>query len=251
VEHLVSRYGADGLTLLESFGDDSILMVNRLEAYMDVSTVKRTIRDGPESLQSLSYWSDEMLIQYGDELAERAARDAIALRAAEELSLLEDLAGPEARDLLTVIAQNSIQGEGDRIVLGRWVPGSLDQGFIGTAREESALYYGPNPGLEAAFDHLDPAAQEDLFWAVNREALQQAVDLGWEIDYSLDGLDPVSRLEDIQAVKALSMGDLQTAESLYGGELPFRMREIDFLLDQGYEYQIDAEDNSIQLFRND
>ena len=116
----------------------------------------------------------------------------------------------------------------------------MDEGFIGVARAENSLFYGTNPGLQKALEDLATADQEKLFWAVNEEVLQTAVDSKWKIDYSFSGFSQRELDNEILAVQALATGQSREEVVEVLGKFPFRMREVEFLVKQGYKYEVDT-----------
>jgi hypothetical protein len=141
---IIGAYGDEGIALLSIYGDDAINIIHKIEKLSD-DALEKALQQGPDAIKALSYWDEDNLIKYGDELVSRAVQDAKALKAASELAKMKNIDSPEARELIEIIAENSIVGEGDRLILGKWIEGSLDEGFIGKARSENALFYGTNP----------------------------------------------------------------------------------------------------------
>jgi hypothetical protein len=245
---LLQRYGQDVIPLLKANGADAITLANRLTPLIGENNLKLALEQSPEAVIALSHWTDDELAKYGDELVSRATTDAIAFDAAVKLSKIEDLQGSEAKNLLRIIAKNSIQGDGSRIILGKWFDGNFDEGFIGVARAEDANFYGPSRGLEAAFNNLSPQQKEQYLWAVNQAALEEAVISGWKIDYSFDGLSTRDIDKEIRAIDAIAVGNSSEVVDIYG-RFPFRMREIEFLVSQGYVHTIDETTQIIHWFK--
>ncbi len=270
---IIGAYGDDGIALLLRFGDktdDAIALVKEfgtpaakvldavdltsaktLLTTLNASSLEYAIKQGPEAVKALSYWPDSYLIKYGDELILRAKDDARALEAASKLVKLKDLNTKEAQDLIDTIAYNSIQGGGNRLVLGKWVNnGTLDNGFIGVARADGALFYGTNPGLAKIFSGSTDLPQQDLFWAVNNRVLEISVAHDFKIDYSLDGIDRDSIRREITAIKAIaSKKSQEDVAKIMGGSFPFRFKEVKVLVDQGYIFEIDKAANVIHWIK--
>jgi hypothetical protein len=240
-------YGREGIQLIKDQGEDAVhlmqlvdvVQANRLFDALDPVEIDTIIDLEPEAVRALSYWDDEVLRLHGSELTRRADEDAIALQAAQELAQLDDLNGPEARELIQTIAENSMQGDGDVLVIGKWVEGTLDEGFIGVAREEGASFYGPNPGLDKVFTDLEPSQKEEYLWAIDEEALRLADEAKLSVDYSFDSLNDREVQRDIYAINLLESGESESVASIFGGRIPFRLREAEFLMDQGYVFSVD------------
>ncbi len=238
---IIREYGKDGINLLKVYGNDATNIVKKIEKLSDDAS-RKAWKQGPEAMKALSYWSEEDLIKYGDELVSRAAQDAKALKAASELAKIKNIDTPKAQKLIKTIANESIIGDGNRLILGKWIEGSLDDGFIGKARSEKALYYGTNPGLQKIIDsmgNLNRAEKDKLFWAINEQVLQKAVDSKWKIDYSFNGFEGDEISREVAAVEAIVAGQSHDEVAEILGKFPFRMREVEFLVKQGYTYEID------------
>ena len=274
---IIGSYGDEGITLLLKFGDDTREAINLVKQYgtpavkvldaVDLTSAKKlltamdnsaidldyVITLGPDAVRALSYWPDDFLAKYGDELVLRAKDDARTLEAASKLVKLNDLNSKEARDLIDTIAYNSIQGDGNRLVLGKWVnDGTLDNGFIGVARADGALFYGTNPGLEKILSESTDVVeeQEALFWAVNNRVLEISVAHDFKIDYSLDGIDPDLIQQEIRGIKAIASKKRQEdVAKIMGGSFPFRFREVEVLVDNGYIFEVDRAANIIHWIK--
>ena len=263
---IIGGYGDEGITLLLKFRDDTADAIKLVKQYgtpavkvldaVDLTSAKTllttldngaldyAITQGPDAVRALSYWPDDFLVKYGDELVLRAKDDARTLEAASKLAKLKDLNSKEAQDLIDTIAYNSIQGDGNRLVLGKWVnDGTLDNGFIGVARADGALFYGTNPGLEKILSESTDVVeeQEALFWAVNNRVLEVSVAHDFKIDYSLDGIDPDDIRNEVNAISAIASGKSRDEVAEYfGGKFPFRMREVEVLISHGYIFEVDG-----------
>jgi hypothetical protein len=266
--NIIGAHGDEGITLLLKFGDDTGDAINLVKQYgtpavkvldaVDLPSAKKlltamdksaidldyAIAQGPDAVRALSYWPDDFLVKYGDELVLRAKDDARTLEAASKLAKLKDLNSKEAQDLIDTIANNSIRGDGNRLVLGKWVnDGTLDNGFIGVARADGALFYSTNPGLEKIlYESTDVVKeQEALFWAVNNRVLEISVAHDFKIDYSLDGIDPDDIPNEVKAISAIASGkNRDEVAEYFGGKFPFRMREVEVLISHGYKFEVDG-----------
>ncbi|MGB7876762.1 MAG: Ig-like domain repeat protein, partial [Anaerolineales bacterium] len=227
---LIRNYGKEGIALLKAHGDDAINIVIKVERLSD-DAFEKAWQQGPDAMKALSFWDEEDLIKYSDELVSRAPQDAVVLKAASKLAGMKNIDSDEAQELIKIIAENSIIGDGDRLILGKWVEGSLDAGFIGKARSENALFYGTNPGLQKIIDSMDNLSgseKEKLFWAVNEQVLQKSIDRNWKIDYSFNGFDGDEIVNEIAAIEAIAGGKSRAdVEKFFNGKFPFRMREIE------------------------
>lgn len=246
--HLIGEYGYEGIALLRTYGPESLVYVNRLTPLLGDESFGVALKQGPDAVEALTHWSDDMLLKYGDELALRAGNDAKALKASVELAKLNNTTSPEARELIDIIAKNSAQGNGDRLVLGKWVnDGTLDSGFIGVARADGSQYFFANPGMSKAFKDLNPAEKDELYWAINEQVLSNMVASVDKIDYSFNGLNPAKIEDEIAAIDAIVNGksEADVISILDAKNFPFRMREVKFLLSKGYTYEIDEVKNMI------
>ena len=104
---IIGGYGDKGITLLLKFGDDTGEAINLVKQYgtpavkvldaVDLTSAKTlltklndgaldyAISQGPDAVRALSYWPDDFLVKYGDELVLRAKDDARTLEAASKL----------------------------------------------------------------------------------------------------------------------------------------------------------------------
>ena len=241
---IIGRYGTPAVNLLRNLDPKA---ANKLLKNLDEDVIEYTMAQGPDAMTALSYWPDDFLKKYGEELALRAKQDARALEAALLFSRLDNITTQEARELLDTIAYNSIQNSGDRLVLGKWVSGTLDEGFIGAARADGALFYGTNPGIEEIFANSSKLDSEDLYWAVNNRVLEVAIEQEVKIDYSLSGLLTKDIPLEIDAIGAIQSGMTsgEVAEVFFEGKFPFRMKEVEVLVSHGYTFTVDAVNNIV------
>lgn len=269
---IIGAYGDNGIALLLKYGDNADEAIDLVKQFgtpavkvldavdlksakalltlLDGKSLDYAIEQGPGAIKALSYWPDDFLVKYGDELVLRVKDDTKVLEAAAKLAKLKNLNTKEAQDLIDTIAYNSIQGGGSRLVLGTWVPGTLDEGFIGVARSEGALFYGTNPGLDKILSESTDLSQEDLFWAVNNRVLEISVEHDFKIDYSLKGLDLDSMQNEINAMNAIAFGKSREEVSAYfGGRFPFRMREVEVLIKNGYKFEVDITTNMVHWIK--
>ena len=263
---IIGAYGEEGITLLLSYGDEAIDVVKeygtpavnllrnldpnsveKLLKNLDEDVIEYAMAQGPDAVVALSYWPDDFLEKYGDELALRATQDARALEAALKYAQLDDINTQEAKELLDIIAYNSIQNSGDNLVLGKWISGTLDEGFIGAARADGALFYGTNPGIEEIFAKASNVDPEDLYWAVNNRVLEVVIEQEVRIDYSLSGLLAKDIPHEIDAIGAIQSGMTsgEVAEMFFEGQFPFRMKEVEVLVANGYTFAVDATNNIV------
>jgi hypothetical protein len=270
---IIGAYGDNGIALLLKFGDktdEAIALVQEfgtpavkvLDAVdltsaktllntLDDDALNYALKQGPDAMKALSYWPDDFLKKYGDELVLRVKDDVKALEAASKLVKLKNLNTREARELIDTIAYNSIQGDGNRLVLGKWVEGSLDEGFIGVARADGALFYGTNPGLDKIFSGSADLPQEDLFWAVNNRVLEVSVAHDFKFDYSLNGIDSVDVEREIKAIDDILSGSSRDdVAKAFDGKFPFRMREVEVLVKNGYMFEVDEVNQVIHWFKS-
>jgi hypothetical protein len=91
-----------------------------------------------------------------------------------------------------------------------------------------------------SMDNLNGAEKEKLFWEINEQVLQKAVDSKWNVDYSFNGFDANEIRKEVEAIEALVEGASQEViEKIYDGKFPFRMREVQYLVKNGYEHVLD------------
>jgi hypothetical protein len=207
----------------------------------------------------LSYWDYESLALFGDELADRAVPDARSLDAATRLvTLLDegplDADSPAIRELIDTIAENSIQGTGELMLLGRWTP-SRQSGYVGDAHLGGATYFETNPGVGELFQTLPDNIQRELFWQINERVLETQEASGVTFAHTLQGFQTDQVLAEVRAIDLLAEGDgpaalaiLQEADLASGG-LPFRMMEAQWLLARGYSFEVDLQAEVVRWFR--
>ena len=264
---IIGAYGNEGIALLQKFGDnpdDAISLVKefgtpavRILQTVDITSAAKilnsldddvldyAIKQGSDAVSALSYWPDKFLLTYGEELVLRAKQDARALKAAQRIVQIDNLNSQEAKELLDIIAYNSIQNSSERLVLGKWVSGTLDEGFIGVARADGALYYGTNPGIEKIFQDAKNNDPEALYWAVNNRVIEIAIEQDMIIDYSLSGLSARDIPLEIAAIQAIESGKKrdEVSQMFRDKNFPFRMREIEVLVAHGYGFTVDELNN--------
>jgi VIT1/CCC1 family predicted Fe2+/Mn2+ transporter len=218
--------------IVARFGDEG---AERL-ATLDASLVATAHAQGEGAVPALLGWSADDLAQFGAELAERSGRDAQALRALDRLLELDDLSSPEALELIDEIGMSSVQGSGDRFVIGRWV--SHGEGYVNDARLDGGVFFETNPEiyqrLVDRFGRGDPRVQQ-ILWEANQASIRQAIADGLPFDYSLARMDPERYARERNAVLLYAGGQVDRALSLLGtGTVPTSLREVELLLQAGY-----------------
>ena len=209
-----------------------------------------------ERYDPLSHWDYENLAVFGDELADRIVPDATALDAGSRLVTLFnegplDLNSPQARELIDTIAENSIQGSGDLMILGRWTQ-SRRTGYVGDAGLLDGTYFETNPGLRDVFEAMPADTRREVFWAINERVLEMQEASGMNFVHTLRGLRPEDALADASAIDLLALGEPTAAlhslqdVDLATNALPFRMLEAQWLLEHGYIYEVDLESQLIR-----
>lgn len=142
--------------------------------------------------------------------------------------------------MIQEIADNSIQGSGDRFVLGNWI--SHGDGYVADARANGGVWYESHPDiynkLEELYGKGDPRIDQTL-WQINEAALQKQIDKRIDFDYSLMSIKNIGEYEvEIKYVKLLESGNvtdvLKRLGRKEGDALPARLKEIQLLLDIGY-----------------
>ena len=111
------------------------------------------------------------------------------------------------------------------------------------------MYYrGFVIGLEKVFETVDPKLIDSYFWAVNEQALQVAIEKGWKIDYTFDGLSKKEIRNEIRAMDSIASDNKEKVIEIFDG-FPFRMKEVEFLLNQKYIYEIDVLANIVHWIK--
>jgi len=194
----------------------------------------------------LSKWKPEELQKFGIELVLRAEKDAKALKALDELTKLDiNSSDPtvraEVNQLIQEIAENSIQGSGERFVLGVWdSENGIAGGYVEEWRRNGGMLYQSHPDVYTELKAAFPDEYQDILWEINKTALQMQISQGMDFDYSLASLKTIDDYnEEVGYVKLLVAGNetavlaaLETA--LERSTLPARLKEVQLLLDAGY-----------------
>jgi len=192
---------------------------------------------GDGALPALLGWQADDLAQFGSELVSRSGRDAQALRALDRLVELDDLSSPQALELIDEIGMSSVQGSGDRFVIGRWV--SHGEGYVNDARLDGGVFFETHPEvyqrLVDTFGPGDPHI-EQVLWQANQAPIRQAIADGLPFDYSLARMDPQRYVRERNALLQHADGQVDRALSVLGtGTVPTSLREVELLLQAGYE----------------
>jgi hypothetical protein len=148
----------------------------------------------------------------------------------------------EVQDLMEEVAEISLQGRGDRLVLGIWRD-SREIGYVGTARLEGGMFFDTS---DEVWELLKKSGVDP--WKVNDAFVRQYVVDGGQFEYSLRDL--ADRETEIAALRALLAGNEEEALKLIGKDsLPYRLREAKVLLGEGYFFKVDIPAELIRLRR--
>jgi len=146
------------------------------------------------------------------------------------------------------MAENSVQGSGDRFVLGTWDnQNGIAGGYIAEWRANGGMVYNSHPDVYAELKAAFPNDYEDILREINQAAIQKYIDDGLAFDYSLLGLEPSDVEDEIAAIGNVEMGDLDAAKKLLGDRA--RLMEVQMLVDAGYTSTIDQANNIIHWMK--
>lgn len=148
---------------------------------------------------------------------------------------LDDLSSPQALKLIDEIGMSSVQGSGDRFVIGRWV--SHGEGYVNDARLDGGVFFETHPEvyqrLVERFGRGDPRI-EQILWRANQAPIRQAIADGLPFDYSLARLAPERYAREPNALLLYADGQVDRALAVLGsGTVPARLREVELLLQAG------------------
>lgn len=251
---VVIKYGSDPSNLTDAaklfgvLGDPAISKNVISTAFNAGSAIGNK---GPEALRALSGWSDAPgnLLKnetIAKELAQRAGKDSKVLEALSKLKELTDMNSPEAKALIAIMAENSVNFSkfDSRFVLGKW--DSFTSGYVQYVRVNGGQFYSSHPEVYSILTaNFTEAKAGDILWAINKNALQGSISNGTPFVYSLEGIvNPAIERQAIQAVKA---GDWNLVNSLLGNK-PGRMQELETLFNSGYDFR-NINVDPIQFFK--
>ncbi|MCI0551447.1 MAG: hypothetical protein L0287_10855, partial [Anaerolineae bacterium] len=224
---------------------------------------------GPDAVKALSYWRDAFLNNkmIGEELAERAGKDAIALGKLDELtrltpSQLANLDQDPGKSLIREISSLSVQNEGSFFVLGRYIDElGLEGGYAKKARELGAKYYYPHESVWNILGKLSPSQQQVVWDAIDAQAIRAGAENGSILKYTLkdallpSDVDALTKLMELVPSHKLSQAERDALRNtidnellgIYGKtdpiELPDRMKELKVLiLEKDYKITLSSSD---------
>ena len=200
-------------------------------------------RYGTAAANALAEWDSKTLKNDGAEIALRSDSDADVIQSTSDLLKLKDFNNPEADRLITAIGENSRLGDGDTFYIGKWV--DYDNGYVGDARTNDGMFYNTNPQVYKMLkaNIKDPAVLDDILWRINHAAVKTPIAGNMSFKYSLDGCDPTTEVDALQALKA---GDIKEVVNLLG-KVPARMQEVQALMNAGYTFDVNPIDNTIPI----
>jgi hypothetical protein len=219
---------------------------------LDDDVLDYAVQQGPDTVATLSRWSEKDLREHGVELALRAKKDAKVLAAVKRLIALGPIDPKNLRKeqqmLINEIAANSTQytDEG-QVVLGKWV--DYGSGFVEYAQDTGSVHYNPHPDMWSMLGDLGEQNQSEVAWLINRQVVQTAIDKGLPIEYALNGIPVKDIAKESNAVEAIFAGatNKELMETLELDYLPIRMKELQELQKAGYEFAFDETTSSYIL----
>jgi hypothetical protein len=236
-----------GMNAVKAFSAVDPLSMHKMLRTLNDEVFDQVIKDGPEAFAALSRWTEKELLEHGDELAERAMKDATVLKDVKTLikkgPIDPDNLTAEQKLLIEKIAANStFNADGTKVVVGKWV--GLDGGFLQRAKETGSLHYSPHPDLWGLFKELEN--QNEVAWLINQKVIQTGIGKGLPFEYTLNGV-PLDVLDNERAaIKAIFSGltEKEIKQELMSDYLPVRMKELLELKKGGFTAIFDEMNNS-------
>jgi hypothetical protein len=249
--------GQDALSSVANYGDEAAEVATVLQRHSD--DVLDVLDDG------VIHVRPDVAEEVGDELAEVLAGRNVrvwrsttsgavyasvpARQALDALDELEAIArsgqtsGDDVEQLIETLAAASTRGAGDRAVLGRF--GDTGE-YIQTALHSQGVFFDTSSEVYERLTGIgiDP-------WRVNEAFLRQQHIAGRpnQFDLRLAGEGFAAEAEAIHLVGAGDMAGALRAVRSRSGEVPVRLREAQWLLEQGYTYVVDETERVIRWLR--
>jgi len=239
---LIRKYGGDGVTLLHLYGDG---VVNLVETYGDIA-VNLLTKYGDDGVEILERYGDNIfsvgengILVIAGENAEVIAKELSEITNNEVfysvgkgmLSLPKStdegvqasyqlvkvgVGGTGSEELIQVIVENSTRGNGNRLVLGKWVKMEDGGGYVKDALDNGGIFLDTGPEVSKLLE--DNGIE---FWVVNEKFLESQLESGVErIDFVSGNVDDL-------------------LEMYYGvpdTDVPYSVREIRWLENNAEEY---------------
>ena len=266
-EEIISKYGNDGIKILVKSGDnakDAIVLVKeygptaiellnsmdyvsakKLLDNLDTDLIVYAIGQGPEALETLPFWSEKELREFGPDLVLRSKKDAQVFKDIKELISLGELdpknPSAEQKRLIRLIAENSMQyTENGQIVLGKWV--DYGNGFTKVARETGSVHYNPHPEMWNMFKSFG-ADREEAAWLVNQQVIQIGIEQKLPFEYTLDGIPEESIAQEKAVVEMIFEGatNEDIIKELGLSYVSVRWKELQEMQSAGYQIAYDEE----------
>lgn len=209
---IIDSYGDEGVNALKEYGDDLCKALNGGVVYVD----KEIVEDLAEKISEITgkrVWSST---KTGAIFISKSSDEAI--EAAKHLKEVEPFS-EEAEKLITTIARDSVQGSGNRVILGAWQePGN--KSYIQEALDNGGVFFDAEDEVWSLLEEsvIDP-------WRVNEAFLRQQLEEGVErVDFFVEDIFKVLKQDP--------------------GLVWYRSKEIQWLLDNAENYGYIRKGNS-------
>jgi hypothetical protein len=162
---IIDSYGDEGVNVLKEYGDDLCKALNGGVVYVD----KEIVEDLAEKISEITgkrVWSST---KTGAIFISKSSDEAI--EAAKRLKEVEPFS-EEAEKLITTIARDSVQGSGNRVILGAWQePGN--ESYIQEALDNGGVFFDAEDEVWNLLKEsgIDP-------WKVNEQFLRNQLEAG-------------------------------------------------------------------------
>jgi hypothetical protein len=232
--------------------------IGRFIENLDADNINTISNLSEGAIEAIGKWSANELQEFGSEIIQRSEKDAEAIALTNQLlqlDLLErnpqDLA--EAEALITKIGELSVNGTGNRFVLGNWI--DYAKGFIDDARTNGGLFYSTNPEVYnlifSQYNKLDEPLKEKILWEINEAAIEEGIQKGLGFDFSFTSASQTVYQLESDCVKSLLEGDISSVMNVLNKDyLPARYKELQILINEGYLPEFDDASQIIHWISN-
>jgi hypothetical protein len=208
-------------------GDDGLIHVSP-------GTAQDAIDDAVEELRRLTgrkVWASGNSIYISSpslEAVETAARLQVAARTGGSSATIDRL--------IEEVAAACSHGSGDRVVLGAW---RVRSGYIGEAIENGGIFFDTSDDVWRLIEEsgIDP-------WEVNEAFLRRFDREGLPFEFTSTGMNTDDWHRTLNAIGVLNVDNRNLAGAIrelgldLNDPIPFRLLEIQWLLQNGYDYTI-------------
>jgi len=246
----VAEFGKEGIELLVENGEKIVPIIAKYGEDAIRVLDEGYIKVGKESAKE---FADEIAKATGKKVWSSSVSGAVyiqestpeAIEAANRLVELVNRKAPQEQidDALKELAEITVHGTSDRLVLGSFVP-EMDGYILGALDSEGGFF---DVGNEV-WDILNDDILKDNgieFLDLNRQVLRNQIEAGKPIEYTFKGISDKQLPNELSAIAILKQGGggdeaTEIVSNLLdpkNNEFPYRMEEVKLLIQSGYDYK--------------